>query len=180
MDWRHALDLQTAGDSSYSRHVQTCIWGKTNWGVGDFYRGQYEMVFVYKSGQAEHINNIVRGKHGRSRSNLWTYAGATSFSKTRKQDLADHPTVKPVSMIADLIRDASNVSGLVLDPFAGSGTTLFAAHQTKRRAILFELDGRYVDLILRRALRLLKIEATHVGTGKTFTQAARERNFKAA
>jgi hypothetical protein len=68
------------------------------------------------------------GKHGRYRTNVWNYAGVNSFGEDRG-DLTLHPTVKPVAMVADAIRDCSHRRGIVLDPFVGSGTTLIAAER---------------------------------------------------
>ena len=68
----------------------------------------------------------------------------------RMDELAMHPTVKPVAMVADAIRDCSKRGSLVLDPFCGSGTILIAAEKTGRRARAIELDPRYVDVAIRR------------------------------
>jgi DNA modification methylase len=66
------------------------------------------------------------------------------------EDLVDHPTVKNRQMIADAILDVSRRGDIVLDPFAGSGTTGVSAQMTGRRACLVELDPVYADVILRR------------------------------
>jgi DNA modification methylase len=65
-------------------------------------------------------------------------------------ELAMHPTVKPVALVADAIRDCSRRGGLILDPFAGSGTTIIAAERTGRKARIIEIDAGYCDLIVRR------------------------------
>lgn len=108
------------------------------------------MVAIFKHGTAPHVNNIQLGRMGRHRSNVWQYPGASGFSRTRKQDLCDHPTVKPVALVADAIRDATKPGDLVLDPFGGSGTTLIAAEVTKRRAALIEIEPKFADVTLRR------------------------------
>jgi DNA modification methylase len=150
MDWRHLMEVMTAARGTYSELKNICVWAKTNGGMGNLYRSQHEEVFVYKNGTAPHINNVELGKHGRNRTNLWTYAGANSFSKTREADLAMHPTVKPVELVADAILDTSNRGDIVLDAFGGSGTTLAAAHRTGRRGRAIEIDPYYVDRIVRR------------------------------
>ena len=61
-----------------------------------------------------------------------------------------HPTVKPVAMVVDAIKDCSKRGGLILDPFCGSGTILIAAEKTGRRARAIELDPKYVDVAVRR------------------------------
>ena len=65
MDWRNAYALQTAGRAVYDEHKNTCVWNKSNGGMGSLYRSKHELVFVFKSGTAPHINNIELGRHGR-------------------------------------------------------------------------------------------------------------------
>lgn len=150
IDWRHIADMVTAGRQLFDSFLNICVWAKSNGGMGSFYRSQHEMVAVFKHGPAGHTNNVQLGRLGRNRSNLWQYPGASSFSATRKSDLNDHPTVKPVAMVEDAIRDSTIPGDLVLDPFGGSGTTLLAAQATQRRAALIEIDPGFVDVILRR------------------------------
>jgi DNA modification methylase len=113
--------------------MNLCTWAKTNAGMGTFYRSQTELVFVYKVGPGKHINNFGLGEKGRHRSNLWTYAGANTFRQGRMEDLGDHPTVKPVQMVHDAILDCSRPKGIILDGFAGVGTTIVAAARAGRR-----------------------------------------------
>lgn len=150
MDWRGNRQLQDAADGVFSELKNLIVWAKPNAGMGSFYRSQYELIFAYKVRPGTHINNFGLGSGGRHRSNLWTYSGATSFSTNRKQDLQDHPTVKSKKMVADAILDCSHPDGIVLDPFAGSGTTLVAADMVGRRGYGIELDPKYCDVILRR------------------------------
>ena len=152
------------------------MWAKTNAGMGSLYRSQHEFVFVFKAGKAPHVNNVELGRHGRYRTNVWIYAGANSFGRTRDDDLAMHPTVKPVAMVADAILDCSTPKGIILDAFAGSGTTLVAAHKTRRRGFGIELDPIYCDVILKRLAKLTKMEPVHAQTGLTFTEVERQRS----
>jgi DNA modification methylase len=122
MDWRHCHEMLVAGREVYSELKNLCVWSKTNAGMGSLYRSRHELVFVYKNGRAPHINNVELGKHGRSRSNVWTYPGVNAFGAGRLDELRMHPTVKPVTLVADAILDCSKRGGLVLDCFAGSGT----------------------------------------------------------
>jgi DNA modification methylase len=93
-----------------------------NAGMGSFYRSKHELVFVWKNGTALHVNTFELGQHGRSRSNVWDYAGVNTFRSSRLEELAAHPTVKPVALVSDAIKDRSRRNSLVLDPFPGSGT----------------------------------------------------------
>ena len=150
MDWRHMREMLAAGDASYSELKNVCIWNKTNAGMGTFYRSKHEMVFVWKNGTAPHINTFELGQYGRHRTNVWDYDGVNTMRAGRLDELAMHPTVKPVVMVTDAIKDCSKRGSLVLDPFCGSGTILIAAEKTGRRARAIELDPRYVDVAIRR------------------------------
>jgi hypothetical protein len=174
MDWRHMGALLAAAAPHYSDFKNLCVWNKSNAGLGSFYRSKHELIFVFKAGTGAHINNIELGRHGRSRSNVWDYAGATGFGAER-DDLALHPTVKPVALVADAIADCSKRQGIVLDAFLGSGTTLLAADRTGRRGSGIELDPRYVDVALRRLKELAGIEAVHAGSGQSFAEVAAAR-----
>lgn len=176
MDWRHMAEVLAAGRGTYAELKNLCVWSKTNGGMGSLYRSQHELFFVFKSGTAPHINNVELGKHGRYRTNVWSYAGANSFSKTRDDDLAMHPTVKPVALVMDAILDCSKRSGLVLDAFAGSGTTLVAAHKTGRRGFGIELDPLYCDVIVRRMKKLSRLEAVLAETGEGFDAISEARS----
>jgi DNA modification methylase len=150
MDWRHMAELLSAGAQAFTELKQLCVWNKTNGGMGSFYRSKHELVFVYKVGSGSHVNSFGLGDTGRYRTNVWDYPGISSIGGNRAEELAMHPTVKPVALVADAIRDCSRRGGVVLDGFAGSGTTLIAAEKTGRRARLVELDPVYCDTILRR------------------------------
>jgi len=175
MDWRHQLELLTAARRTYAELKNLCIWVKTNGGMGSLYRSQHELIYVFKNGSAPHINNVELGRHGRNRTNVWTYPGVNTFREGRDEELAMHPTVKPVEMVADALLDCSTRSGIVLDCFGGSGTTLIAAEKTGRRARLIELDPLYVDLTLRRYEALTGEEAVHVESGMTFSELEARR-----
>ena len=95
MDWRHMSEVLAAAAPIYSEFKNLCVWSKTNGGMGSLYRSQHELVFVYKSGRAPHINNVELGKHGRYRTNVWSYAGANTFSRTRDDDLETTPDSAP-------------------------------------------------------------------------------------
>jgi DNA modification methylase len=175
MDWRHVGEIIAAGTQTYTELKNLCVWSKTNGGMGSLYRSQHELVFVFKAGKGSHINNVELGKHGRYRTNVWSYPGINSFGRTRDADLASHPTVKPIALVKDAIFDCSNRGGLVLDAFAGSGTTLVAAAKAGRRGYGIELDPRYCDLIVRRVAVATGAPAIHVATGKPFAEVEKER-----
>ena len=150
MDWRHIAELSAAGRLCGLELKNLCVWNKSNGGMGSFYRSKHELVFVFKHGAAPHVNNFGLGDGGRYRTNVWDYPGISSIGPGRAADLAMHPTVKPVALVTDALRDCSRRGDVVLDPFAGSGTTLIAAQMTGRVARLIEYDPFYCDTIIRR------------------------------
>jgi DNA modification methylase len=176
MDWRHIPEITTAGGNVRYEWKNLLVWVKTNAGQGSFYRSQHELVCVFKHGLAEHINNFGLGATGRYRTNVLQYPSVNSLHPARRGDLALHPTVKPVALVADLIRDCSRRNGLILDPFGGSGTTLIAAERTGRAARLIEIEPRYVDLTIRRWESLTGKRAVHRPSGATFEEMARQRH----
>ena len=91
-------------------------------------------------------------------------------------ELAMHPTVKPVALVADAIRDCSRSGDIVLDPFMGSGTTVVAAERVGRRAYGLEIDPHYVDVAVRRWQAYTKRDAILHGTGQTFEEIAATRS----
>ena len=175
MDWRHAYEILSASREVYSNQKNLCVWNKTNAGMGSFYRSKHELVFVFQNGKGKSINNIALGKAERYRTNIWDYPSTSAFSKTRNDDLASHPTIKPLEMVADAILDASNRNDIILDPFVGSGTTILAAEKTGRRAAAMEIAPAYVDLAIRRFEAKTGQEARLAGSGKAFEQVAEER-----
>jgi DNA modification methylase len=175
MDWRHADQLLEAGRSVYDELKNICVWEKTNAGQGSFYRNAHELVLVYKHGTAQHINTFELGQHGRARSNVWHYAGVNAFRAGRIDELKMHPTVKPVALVADAMRDCSRRDSIILDAFAGSGTTVVAAEQIGRRAFCMEIDPRYADVAIRRWQRVTGRDATLESTKQTFDELCATR-----
>ncbi len=175
MDWRHMGELLAAGRHAFTELKNLVVWNKTNGGMGAFYRSKHELVFVFKQGTAEHTNSFGLGETGRYRTNVWDYAGISSIGAKRSEELAMHPTVKPVALIADAIRDCSRRGEIVLDCFGGSGSTLIAAEKTGRSARLIEFDPIYCDTIVRRWEKLTGKRATQVAMGEAFEDVAESR-----
>lgn len=138
--------------------------------MGSLYRSQHELVAVFKNGDAPHINNVELGRRGRNRTNVWHYPGVNSLRAGRDGDLEAHPTVKPIKLVADAVLDCSRVNGLILDPFAGSGTTILACERTRRRAAAIEIEPHYVDVAIRRFEKMTGIPAVHAESGLPFKE----------
>jgi DNA modification methylase len=150
MDWRHIEILLAAGRKLDLSLKNICVWNKTTPGQGSFYRSAHELIAVFTQRGAASTNNVQLGKFGRNRSNVWTYPGVNAFEARKGGDLSLHPTVKPVAMIAEAIKDASKRGEIVLDPFLGSGTTVLAAEKVGRQCYGVEYEPRYVDVTIRR------------------------------
>jgi DNA modification methylase len=175
MDHFHMAELLSAGIPLFGKPKNLCVWVKDNAGMGSFYRSQHELILAFKVGDGPHINNFGLGENGRYRTNVWQYPGANSAAANRAEMLAMHPTVKPCALVMDAIKDCSRRNGSILDPFAGSGTTLIACERTGRRGYAIELDPHYVDLIIHRWQNLTGQQATHAATNETFATVSEQR-----
>jgi len=177
MDWRHIFEIVTASRGVYSHFLNMCVWAKDRGGMGSFYRSQHELFFVFRNGDEQHCNNVQLGRFGRNRTNVWAYPGINTFGRNGDEGnlLALHPTVKPVSLIADALLDASRRGDIVLDPFAGSGSTMIAAEKIGRRARCIEIDAIYVDAAVRRWQRWTGEDARLEADGRTFSEVEAER-----
>jgi DNA modification methylase len=174
MDWRHLREILDAGDSAFNQLVNLVVWAKPNGGMGHLYRSRHELVFLFKKGTVPAANNVQLGRHGRNRSNVWEYAGASSFGATRDVT-ALHPTPKPVALIADAIKDVSKRGDVVLDPFAGSGSTIIAAERAGRAVHAIEIDPGYVDATLKRWAELGGDAPVLESSGEKFDDLAARR-----
>ena len=159
MGWRHMQETLEAGEGVYTELKNLIIWAKDNGGMGTFYRSRHELIFAFKNRTAAHINSFELGQHGRYRTNVWEYKGVNTLKAGRQDELALHPTVKPVQMIADAIKDVSARNDIVLDLLGGSGSTLIADHKTGRVANLAEIDPIYCDRIIAHYEAFAKDEA---------------------
>ncbi len=145
------------------------------WGVRSLWRSQHELLPVFKFGNAEHVNNVALGRYGRHRSNVWRYAGASSFGSDAREGLKVHPTVKPTAMLEDAMLDVTRRKDIILDPFAGSGSTLIAAEAVGRLCRAIELDAMYCDTILARWFAVTGEPAILESTGEPFERVRARR-----
>ncbi len=175
IDWRHIDTVMHIGREVYATQVNLAVWVKPNGGQGSFYRSQHELIAVFRVGDETHLNNIELGRHGRSRTNVWQYAGVNGFRAGRMDDLKSHPTPKPVALVIDAMKDCTRRDDTVLDTFCGSGTTLLAAERIGRRAVCVEIEPRFVDLVIRRWQDLTGRDAVHVEEDCTFLELTSRR-----
>ncbi|WP_052200729.1 DNA methyltransferase [Terriglobus sp. TAA 43] len=169
MDWRHMRELIEAAKPVYDKQLGLCVWAKDVGGMGSLYRSQHELIFVFKTNGGPHRNNIMLGKYGRNRTNVWQYPSASTMSRQGEENLLSlHPTVKPIAMVADAILDCSKRGDIVLDSFLGSGTTLLAAERVGRICYALELDPLYVDVAIRRWQAITGEQAINAVSGRAF------------
>jgi len=180
MDWRHISELLDAGNKIYGDTLNLAVWVKSNAGQGSFYRSQHELVGIFRVGDDSHQNNIELGRHGRYRSNVWNYAGVNTFRTGRMDDLNAHPTVKPVALVADAMKDCTQRGDIVLDTFSGSGTTILAAERVGRRAFAIEIAPCFVDVAIRRWQDFTHKDAVHKESERCFDDIAAEAGVSAA
>lgn len=176
MDWRQYPRLVAAAEAVGLKHINMAVWDKGSGGMGTLYRSAHELTGVFCNGKTPATNNVALGKHGRDRTNIWHYPGANHPGSSAAKMLADHPTPKPVRLVADALLDVTLKDDLVLDPFVGSGTTIIACAEVGRVARGIELDPKYVDVALRRWHELSETQATLSATGETFDEVAKRRS----
>jgi hypothetical protein len=165
MDWRHIAELMAAAEPIYGKAIDVAVWEKPKAGPASLYRGQLEFIGVFGVGQAPRLD-IPPGRHKRSRSNVWHYAAVNGAMD------ALHPTAKPVALVADVIKDGTRKGDVVLDIFAGPGTTVMAAQRVGRRARAIEVEPRLVDLTIRRWQAFTRRGAIHAESGLSFDETA--------
>jgi DNA modification methylase len=180
MDWRHMPHTMAAAAAAKMELLNLIVWDKTSGGMGSFYRSRHELVFLFRKSGAPHLNRVELGKHGRNRTNVWTYEGVNGFGAKKAKAREMHPTVKPMAMIRDAILDSSAAQDVVLDLFSGSGTTILAAEASRRRGRATELDPRYVDVGVIRWQDYTGREAVLFATGQTFREVSQERRRQVA
>ena len=155
----------TAAGGHWSTFV---VWAKPQFTLGrSDYQRQYEAILY---GWPEGSRHYWCGD--RDQGDVWTIA------KPRRNDL--HPTMKPVELVERAIGNSSRKGNVVLDGFAGSGSTVIACENTERRARVIELEPRYVDVIVKRWQTYTGREALLEGDGRSFEAVARERLGEAA
>ena len=179
IDWRSVDVIMDAGKLAGLRHTNTIIWNKGSGAMGTPYRSAHELIVMFVKGSKLAVNNVELGKHGRDRTNVWSYPGANQPGSSAGKALEYHPTPKPIEMVEDALKDVSKRGALVLDVFLGSGTTLLAAERSSRRACCIELDPAYVDVAIRRWEAMTGKDAVHASSGKTFAEMTIERKAPA-
>lgn len=170
IDWRQHHLLRLAGADAGLTHINTAIWYKESGGMGALYRSAHELIVILCNGKMPATNNVELGRHGRDRTNVWTYPGANKPGSSAAEALHLHATPKPVELVEDALLDVTERGDIVLDPFIGSGTTIIAAERSGRKARGIELDPTFVDVTIRRWQALTGRSALYVETGQSFDE----------
>lgn len=178
IDWRSSNLIVEAAIKAGLQFINMAVWSKGSGGMGGLYRSAHELISIFCNGSSPRVNNVQLGKHGRDRTNVWTYPGANRRGSSAGDALKHHPTPKPVELVHDAIIDVTSPREIVLDPFLGSGTTLLACEQSGRYACGIELDPAYVDVCIRRWEALTGLSAVHAETGLTFAELQEQRDVR--
>lgn len=160
--------FRSAFEAAGFRLAQVCIWLKQTMVMGrqDYHWRHEPILYGWKPG-ASH-----RWYSDRRQTTVWSFDRPT---RSR-----EHPTMKPVDMLAYAMGNSSRRGDLVLDPFGGSGSTLIAAQFCGRRCATVEKDPRYAQVIVRRWENYCRREATLVGDGRAFAEMEKARSARAA
>lgn len=134
-DWRMYPMLAGALESSGLRLQNMLVWDKGGVGLGRGFRPQHELMIHLVKGAGVYYSN--------SGSNLFNAKRVSAATR-------DHPTQKPVALMSEIIKVVAPSGGLVLDPFAGAGSTGVAAVETGRRFIGIERDAEFVEVARQR------------------------------
>ena len=176
MDWRSSHLLVQAGLDKALSFYNLVIWNKQSGGMGAGYRSAHELLHVFCKGKQPRCNNILLGKHGRDRTNIWSLPGANRRGSSASEMLHAHATPKPVPLCVDAILDFSNRGEIVLDAFLGSGATLIAAEKSGRVCRGIELDPRFVDVAVNWWETYTGKHAILAGSGETFDEVRMRRS----
>lgn len=134
--------LKNALDVSNFKFCQLLIWIKNHAVIGRLdYLPQHELIAYGWFGTHKFFKSKDKS--------------ILSFPKPQKSSL--HPTMKPISLLRHLILNSSQIGDYVYDPFGGSGSTLIACEQTKRKCLMIELDPKYCEVIINRYQKINKL-----------------------
>lgn len=144
---------------------ETIIWKKTGMPLSNGLTRNFEFIFCFKNGERKHLS-----KEFKTESNIW------EISNIGSQDKNNHRACFPVGLPERGIINGSSEGQIVLEPFAGSGTTIIAAEKTNRKCYGIELDEKYCDVIINRWQNYTGKKATLESSGQTYEELKVERD----
>ena len=145
-DWRRIDAIAALALPVYGAPIDLCVWTGGQTGTGALYRPQHELVFVHRVGNAPDGDTDAT----RRRSNVWDHRPVDAGKRGRRAEAAAQRAVKPVALVADAIGDVTQAGDLVLDVFAGTGTSLIAADRAGCRFRGIDSDPDRIDRIIAR------------------------------
>lgn len=134
---RNLKDLQVEAEKVGFVFQQLLVWKKDNCVMNKYYMNQLEFILMLRKGAAKNVNDMG-------------ISNCLSCPNIIGKGEQHHPTAKPVALMEVLIKQSSNEGDIVLDPFAGGGSTLIAAKRLERHYIGFEIDKQYYDMAYSR------------------------------
>jgi hypothetical protein len=167
-DWPHLAALMAAARPVYGEPIDSAVWVKSGARSGALYRGQHEFIAVFAVECGSRLDGVRHSK--RPRASVWHHPAVTWPRAIRELQLQS--LGKPVALIADAIKDTTRRGGIVLDTFAGAGTTILAAERVKRQARALEAKPRLVDIAIRRWQTATRGIARHADSGLSFDEIA--------
>ena len=169
-NWQHLGALMAAAQPVYGDPVDGAVWVNSDMQSGALYRGQQELIAIFAVGGSRRLDEV--GRNSRLRSNVWHYPSSVHGRHAERVG-------KPVALIADAVKDGTRKGDIVLDIFAGIGTTILAAQRMQRHARALEPEPQLVDIAIRRWQAATRRNAVHAESGLSFDEVAvRRRRFE--
>jgi len=177
-DRLYCFELLSAGRQVYTGLADLRVWNTCKAGSGSLWHSANDLIFVFSNETGSRIKSRKSARHARSRTNRLGHPNTNMQRDGVLEEKSRPAGAMPVAFVEDAIVDCSKRGGVVLDCFAGSGTTLMAAEKSGRRAYLMELDRACVDLAVRRFEKVTGKKAVNAETGRSFTELEQERSGK--
>jgi len=142
----------TLGHQDYQWKHEACIYGWTE-GASHYFVDDRTQATVIEDKRID-INKLKKDEMRQLLRDIFSdKISTTVIDEDKPARNADHPTMKPLKLLARLVKNSSRQGELVLDTFGGSGSTLITCQQLGRRCYTMELDPKYADVIVKRYMK---------------------------
>ena len=173
--WQNLREVISAIDEHELSTLDLCIWRRDGGKAGSLYASGYELIFITKTGDVSHTNNVRRGKRSGPPTNIWDYPSIKEAAVPELNSEAKCAAIKPAALISKAICDVTNQAEIILVPSIERGTSLLACEKTNRRCFGIEIEPRDVDNAIARWQAVTGEEAILAATGQTFGEVHQER-----